>query len=188
MHPPRDPQSEDLVIAAAPGVGPLASNASSGEPAEDSIGGAAPGLPVVMARSGIISVGLTAWTVALTPLWAPAADPLASESDVESLPAASGPANGLTVGSVAFAMANLPAPRGADLITDLAAFRPAQVEECVTRLFERFEATDQPAVATAHWYPRLIGATLAVVALELARRWRRPPAKALRKSRRPRFS
>ena len=57
----------------------------------------------------------------------------------------------------------------------------------MTRLFQSFEWTDEPLVAQARWYPRLIGAALAVLALEVARRWRRPTARTLRKSRRSRF-
>ena len=67
LRPPRDPQSEDLVIAAAPGVGPPASSAFSGDTGLDAIGGVAPGAPGLSAPTASIFTGLTAWTVALCP-------------------------------------------------------------------------------------------------------------------------
>lgn len=72
-------------------------------------------------------------------------------------------------GSPGIDPANLPAPRGAELITDLAAVRHGQIEEQLTRLFGGLrEPFEQQAPGDSYLY----WTALAVAALEAARRWR----------------
>ncbi len=73
-------------------------------------------------------------------------------------------------GAAEFAAANLPAPRGAGLMTELAAFRNGRIEESLTWLFGGSgKASEQKARGSLY----VIHLAIAVLALELARRWQR---------------
>ena len=86
-------------------------------------------------------------------------------------------------GSAGIAPANLPAPRGAGLITDLAAFRHGPIDECLTRLFGGLRRTSRQS-SRLTVIPIFLPVALAVVALEAARRWRRRSTRRPRQSRR----
>ena len=76
----------------------------------------------------------------------------------------------------------LPAPQGADLITDLGTVYHGRINECLTWLFgERAK----PPMNQIHAIPYYVQLAIAVFALELARRWRRRSIKTRKHSRRP---
>jgi hypothetical protein len=134
---------------------------------DTAIGPASPaisGLP----RSATLSMGFSAPEALFAPAWADQIKPLTREPIT---------AWSATVGGIRElarrSPGSLPAPQGADLITNLAAFGQAPLRESLLRLFGRLggsseQSSEHHALNQAH----LLLIALAVAALEALRRWR----------------
>ncbi len=183
-HMTRAAASDEAALAGATGSEQAAASAPAA--ADSQIGGVPAAGTSGMGRSVLVSLGLTLSAIALPPPIGSPADPLPLEPEPAPTPVgASGDALAQDR-SAGAAATDLPAPRGADLITDIAGFRQAPIEECLTRLFDQFNGTDETASNQAQRYPYVLPIAAVVMALEVARRWRRRVTKAPRFSRRPR--
>jgi hypothetical protein len=137
---------------------------------DDQVAGVVPSASAGAALSVSLSQGLASSTVALALPWV-----IPSSSLRPALPSAPGLVTASLegeslAGATAIAAANLPAPRGAGLITELAAFRNGRIEERLTWLFGGSgKASEQKARGSLY----VIHLAIAVLALELARRWQR---------------
>jgi hypothetical protein len=173
-------------MAAAPGGEPGAPAPMAQAGSDVEMAGGQPLGAAGSARSVYASLGLATWAIALVAPWGNPADLVPREQEVAQ-PVVSGSGGIETPNrSAGIGPDNLPAPRGADLITDIAAFRQAPIEESLHRLFDRFRGADQPSERQAQSYPYLLPVALAVVAIEAARRWRRRSTREPSQSRRAR--
>ncbi len=168
-------------LGADRGTGPpLAAGVGS-----DQTDGPQPGASSGLAQSVSVFMSLARSALMYAPRWVIVSGPLAPVLQISvqpvfvvgSIESPSGPA--------ANTSADLPAPRGAGLITDLAAFRHGQIDEQVTRLFDRLR---EPLEHQAPNYSCLYWTALALAAFEAARRWRRRSTEGPRHSRRFRSS
>jgi hypothetical protein len=119
------------------------------------------------------------------PLWVIVSDSSAPVPQVAVEPVAVAGTISSPGGPAALTSANLPAPRGAGLITDLTAFRHGQIDEQMIPLFDRLREPfehEAPGSTTPYWI------VLAAAAFEVARRWRRRSMEEPRHSRRFRNS
>jgi hypothetical protein len=181
-RPTKAAASEEGAINVAPAGGPSATTPSTPEVGGDQIGAVLSGGTLGLAQSVSVFLSLTSAAVVFAPPWAfpsgPSrpAPPVAPRPDTVSGDIA-------TLGeSAGCAPANLPAPRGAGLITSLAAFRHGQFEEFLTRILGGLTETSKHQ---GHKYPNLVLIALAVSALEAVRRWRRRSTRGPRPT--PRF-
>jgi hypothetical protein len=119
--------------------------------------------------------------MALARPWVIASDLFPWESAMTS-PTGTRPGHGgALIGSARSDSFALPGPRGAGLITDLGTGRQAQLGESLDRLFDRLAALNKPLKHQARNHPSLLPIALAIVALEVARRWRRRSAHRTRR-------
>jgi hypothetical protein len=186
-RPPKGPSSDDLVVAVAPGVLPVASNEPVPAPGDDQAVDAPAVVTSGSLRSVLFSLGYTAWTVALTPVWTNPPDAFPRESDLAASMVAALRYLEPQQGPLEIAAIRLPAPSGAGLITNLGAFHRTRFDECLARFLGSLGESSEPAVVQPQSYPHLIQVALGFLAIEAARRWRRRPVKVARKSRRSRF-
>ena len=183
--PPRSAKpaaSEDTGINVAAGAEPGATSPPALVTGDDQMGSTPAGGPSGSAQSIFVSVGLASYTMLFTPTWGIPSGPLRQAPEIAARPAAAGEIERLNRSAVV-ATSELPAPRGAGLITDLAAFRQGPIEESLTRLFG---GLGRPLEHAAQSYPYLFQLALAVVSLEVARRWRRRSTPGPQRSRRSR--
>ena len=82
----------------------------------------------------------------------------------------------------------LPAPQGADLITEFAAFRQTPIGDSLRRLFGSLSTSDEPVAHQTQHAHYLLPIALAAAAVEAARRWRRGSSRTSGRSRRVRNS
>jgi hypothetical protein len=169
----------DLIATLGAGPGTAAPSAAGvgSDPMDEPQPGASSGL----AQSVSVFMSLARSAVSYAPAWVIVSGPLVPVLQITVEPVA-------VVGNIeshsepaALTSANLPAPRGAGLITDLAAFRHGQIDEHMTRLFDRLR---DPSEHQAPDYSYVCWTVLAVTALEAARRWRRRSTERPRRSRR----
>ncbi len=178
--------SPDIAVAVAPGVGPSAPSPPGPSAADDPTAVASPLVGSSSARSALISMGITALTGAITAEWAIQSSPL-RDAEQAAPPQVVGQGIEPPNEPAAIVLANLPAPRGAGLLTDLAAREERQLDDCLMRLFDRSGWSNEPSDQLARPHPYLVEVAIALVAVELARRWRQRPTQAPRPSRRSRF-
>ena len=180
-RPTKAAASEEGAINVAPGGGPSATTASTPEVSDDQIGAVLPGGSPGLAQSVSVYLSLTSSAVMLGPPWAIPSGPSRPAPPAAPRPeAVSG--DPATLGeSAGSAPANLPAPRGAGLITSLAAFRHGQFEEFLTRILGGLTKSSKHQ---GHRYPNLFLIALAVSGLEAARRWRQRSTRGPRPTRR----
>jgi hypothetical protein len=170
-----------VTLGADPGTEPP-SAAGGGS---DQMDGPQPGASSGLAQSVSVFMSLARSALTYSPRWVIVSGPLAPVLQIAvppvfvvgSIESPSGPAENTS--------ADLPAPRGAGLITDLAAFRHGQIDDQVTRLFDSLR---EPLEHQAPSYSCLYWTALALAAFEAARRWRRRSTEGPRHSRRFRSS
>jgi hypothetical protein len=178
--------SPDIAVAVAPGADPSAPSPPAPSAADDPAAVAPPLIGSSSARSALISLGITALTGAITAEWAIQSSPL-RDAEQAAPPLVVAQRIESPHEPAAIVLANFPAPRGAGLITDLATREERQLEDCLSRLFDRSPWSNEPSDHLARPHPYLVEVALALVTVELARRWRRRPTLAPRPSRRSRF-
>ena len=186
-RPPKGLSSDDLVVAVAPGVLPLASNDAVPAPGDDQTVDAPAVVTSGSARSVLFSLGYTAWTVALTPVWTIPPDALPRESDPAGSMVGVVRDLGSQQGPVEIRASRLPAPTGAGLITEVGAVYHTRFDEYLARLLDTLSESWEPGKEQPQTYSHLIQVALGLLAIEAVRRWRRRPAQKARKSRRSQF-
>jgi hypothetical protein len=185
-HPGRAPGIADIEIAVAPGLDPAASSLPPPGSVENSVANAPTAIASGSPRLAYSQLGFTALIVAIVPEWTLQTDaPRQDDHAGASAPLGAGIASAHE--PAANVTAKLPAPQGAGLITDLAAFTERQLDDCLTRLFDRSAWSNESSDQLARAYPYLVEVALAVFAVELARRWHQRSAQTPRPSRRSRF-
>ena len=174
---------DETAITVAPVAAPGPTSPSAAAPGDDQFAGPPPGGAAGSARSAYVSAGLAGYTMLFTSPWGVRPTPVTRDPEMNSRPIA-GSAEIDAIGrSAASALANLPAPRGAGLITDQSALRQGPIEECLTRVFSGLR---RPSTHPPNDSSYLFQLALAVVALEMARRWRRRSPLLQRRSTRSR--
>jgi hypothetical protein len=169
----------DLIatLGAVPGTATPSAAGAGSDQMDEPQSGASSGL----AQSVSVFMSLARSEVSYSPAWVIVSGPLAPVMQVTVDPVAVAGNIESPDGPAALTSADLPAPRGAGLITDLAAFRHGQIDEHMTRLFDRLR---DPSEHQAPDYSYVCWTVLAVAALEAARRWRRRSILGPRRSRR----
>ncbi len=152
------------------------------EVSDDQLGGTQNGALSSLAQALTVSLSMVSLTIPSAISWA-----IPTGSVPPVFPSVSGPA-AVSEGapwadrSPAIATGRLPAPQGADLIANLATLQHGRIDECLTWLFgERA----QPPTHQIHVIPYYVQLAIAVLALELARRWRQRSGKTQKRTRRP---
>ncbi len=185
-HAGKPIESADIEVAVAPGVDPSAPGASASAASDDPQVAPLTAIGAGSARSAFVTLGLTALTVAITPDWAIQSDsPGAPEQG--ALPPGVALANASAFEPAASMTPDLPAPRGAGLITGLPALQASHLDDCLSRLLDRSGPSSEPSDQLARAYPYLVEVALAVFAVELTRRWRQRSTRTPRRARRSRF-
>ena len=151
----------------------------------DQVDGPQPGASSGLAQSVSVFMSLATSAAEYAPAWAIASGPLAPVLQIAVEPVVIVGNIESPSASAAITSASLPAPLGAGLITDLAAFRHGEIDERMTRLFCNLR---EPSEHEAAEYSYLCWTALAVAAIEAARRWRRRSTEGPRHSRRFRSS
>ena len=185
-HAGKAAASPDIEVAGAPGVDPAAPGSPAPAPGVDPAVGPATAFGAGTGRSALVSLGLTALTVLITPDWAIQSDST-SAPEQAALPPGVALGNDKALEPTASVTAALPLPRGAGLMTGFSALQATQLDECLARLFDRSDSSSEPADQLAQTYPYLVEIALAVFAVELTRRWRQRSTRTPRPSRRSRF-
>jgi hypothetical protein len=180
-RPATDVPSNYSAIIVALGAEPWAPNSSAPEVSGDQIGALLPGAGPSSAQSVSVFISLDSSAAGSGPPWVIASSPFLPALRIAAEPVVVPGNMESHSGPAAIAVAKLPDPQGADLITELAAFRFGQIEQGLSRLLgvfrEPFEHEDS-GYFYVHWI------VLAIAALEAARRWRRQMTQRPRYSRR----
>jgi len=179
-RPTKDAASDDSAFIVTLGYGPWTTTPFAPGVSRDDMGGLQPGAGSGLAQSVSAFMSLAS-SEAYAPHWAITSGPLPVGVRIVPEPVAVSGIIESSNGPAGITSPDLPAPRGAGLITDLGAFSHGQIDERLTRLFGGLrEESGHPA----HQYSYLWWIALAVAALETARRWRRQSTQGPRHSRR----
>jgi hypothetical protein len=185
--PTKATASENFVILIAPVGEPRAATPFATQAGDDPLVGPPPPPPGPPGSARSVNVGLSPTApAALAPPWTTPADPVPRGPETAPPPVAVSGGNEASDGSAGISPDNLPAPRGADLISDLAASLHAPIEDPLTGLLDRFGGLREPLKQPARGDSYLFPVAVAVVALEVARRRRRRSTTEARPSRRSR--
>jgi hypothetical protein len=168
--PAEDSLAQAMAASSAPAV-PLTVSPSAPKPLDTTAGTIAVGISG-LGRLVPVTLGLIVPDVLFSRAWTIQSGPLLRELE-KSLPPGKSIDTQASNESGRSSRFELPNPRGADLITDFAAFRQTPIGDCLNRLFGGLSTSDERVTRETHKVSYLLPVALTVAALEAVRRWRR---------------
>jgi hypothetical protein len=170
-----------IAASSAPSVAPALSPTVPG-PLETTSGAISVGISG-LARLVPVTVGLIVPDLLLGRAWASQPTPSYRELETARPPGASGDPD-MPIETGRRSPLRLPAPLGADLITEFTGLRQTPIGDSLKRVFGSLSTSDEPVASQTHHAPYLLPIALAAAAFEVARRWRRGSSRTSIRSRR----